>query len=171
MRADDWGRVPGVVKGLHAAGRTVEHVYTAAPAEEVDALADEHLSSYDRIGWASLSPTQKLDLIATAILRADRAVRTARSGERAAEDDDYLSAWQHYDRSRRELLLASLDFFPRASERREWRWHEGGWYGDAPRVIQEHWPKMYDGVVRDGPGFVGVFWSPHHRKPPLGRAA
>jgi hypothetical protein len=168
--------------GLLAQGRTVTNLFTAASKQEIEELAEQHgRCGVDDYDWKQFSPTQKLDCIATSLLGRNRedtvqklrdridvesrqktAKHSARYKKLLGEArGHYLSPWQYYFRSRSEVVLDNLDFLDRTHSSTDWKWHEGGWYGDAPRIIQEHYPKVYDGVTRSsGADKVGIFWSP-----------
>ena len=176
-------RVGPATRGLIAAGRTCPRLAPRVSEETLNALVEEHGVPGDAESvWAKLSVTQRLDLIATQMLANDRAKRIAeyRAGEGqrregeikyrwdrrrwaaiAAIRGDYLSSDQHYRRRSREVLFKDLDFLDRTFHWTQWHWDDGGWYGDAPTIIAEVLPALYDGMRRSPRDFwVGVWWSP-----------
>lgn len=72
----EWRNVHRKTKVLHSVGRTVPRLRSSVPAEEADALREEMgnpgLGGFGQRDWGFLSMSQRLDLLATEILRKDR---------------------------------------------------------------------------------------------------
>jgi len=154
------------VRNMLADGRTVMSLYTVCDREELLGLWAEYapqlrrlIDRYDPERLPGLPTTTLIDLVTTAILMADRLAYAEATDQRASAWDGYLSAGQWYERKRREIMLPEMDMFARNGERSEWRWHGGGWYGDAPRIIQEHLPREFSDVKRSTEDHVGIFWN------------
>jgi hypothetical protein len=170
------------LRSLIAMGRTIPGCETLASRPAIDALAEEHgIPKEARRDWDRLSRTQRLDCLATQMLDRDRQRRVqevrARYPEYKGHDykatvsrrkrmlaearGSFLSAWQFADRQRHEVLFPHLDFLDRTFRSTDWQWDDGGWYGDAPTVIAEVLPALYDAMPRTRPDErVGVWWSP-----------
>lgn len=175
-------RMDGGWKIALASGRTVSHATSVAPGV-MDALVEEYgINRRVSRAWGDLSTTQRLDCLATQILLGDRQRRTERlranrrrlrneTGE--AEIERYKDALaadvrghillphQIVDRRSHEVFFPHLDFLDRTFRCTDWHWNDGGWYGDAPTVIAEVLPALYDAMPRTRPSeMVGIWWSP-----------
>lgn len=107
-RTDDerWFRVPGDIRGLHMVGRTNPRLPPLVTSYEIERLAEiwppKLLRDYPP-GWDALSRSQRMDLIATEILRQDR----EREGHHGAFADrrEILMTWQWYWRTSHEIPM------------------------------------------------------------------
>lgn len=153
---------------LHKIGRTVPNVegrtehlsdrdlYDMADEMGMMRYPSSGLGTRLAIIWRNLSRSQRLDYMATHILKQDRAalhreLLDATGGSNALhskrEREEYaraidemrhgiLSASQYWEREQHEVLMAEfptpLQYTP--SRRPQWVWNDGYWYGDAARL-------------------------------------
>jgi hypothetical protein len=110
--------VPTDIKAMHMVGRTNPRRRIIYTGFDVIAVIEEVGYDWYPPGWGSMGVSQQLDLVATDLLKRDRAERLGVGGPIEARRD-YLSRSQSWDRSSREVpmdnerLLAMERFSPR----------------------------------------------------------
>lgn len=116
-----WFSVPHRVKALLAAGRTCPGVRSSAPEGAIVEMEEHYSAQWTQV--PGLSKVQRLDLLATEILRLDRLSRLGFSGP-FSNRRDYLSDHQWGYRMRKEVAcdphsLDAIAFIAR-SEHQAW---------------------------------------------------
>lgn len=109
--ADEYWIADSRVRKYHAVGRTTLGLRTTHRHVDVSALVREmRFDTGSVFGWGSLTVPQKIDMLATELLRRDREKRriaTRALGKIFSREIDYLSPSQWDERSRHEFPLDS----------------------------------------------------------------
>lgn len=107
----EWWREHQGTKALHMVGRTVPALRSSrGRAAEVEVLRES--LGYEHLAWTHCSTTQRLDLLATEIIRMDRAQRRAVTHRHATvKGDAVLTQDMARRRYQRELTVPDLTQF------------------------------------------------------------
>lgn len=133
----------------HRSGQTVPGLKPCVHPDDLAEVTERFENLSHHYGWGVLGLRQRLDRMATELLRLDRHERADERGVDVlaiTAEDDYLSPQQWMLRLHRERPSA-IGWNAMDRTTTTLRLDQGGWLAHGrPRVIHERYPKSYNGV-------------------------